>query len=177
MASPFPSQPQSRLLGAGGPIHALTYSSSPGTYILTGSADRAIRLYNPLPRPGPGSSGEEAGVGRLIQTYAAHGYGVLDITVARFEPLFTLHPFPYSLFCRHHPVSSPLRQPFLLFCPPGPGTPAKAQETQGQCALFFRRGGSECLSLGCQYGQDDSPLRGQWGAYGTHQYRVFWRDR
>jgi WD40 repeat protein len=78
----FPSRPKSRLLDSTGPIHALTYSSPPGTYILTGSADRSIRLYNPFPK----SANTEisvVGPSRLIQTYVAHGYEVLDIAVSR----------------------------------------------------------------------------------------------
>lgn len=76
-----------------GPIHAISYSASPGTYILTGSADRSIRLYNPFPSQSqtlnPSSSitskSESAAsipAGRLIQTYAAHGYEVLSLAVA-----------------------------------------------------------------------------------------------
>ncbi|ODA78393.1 hypothetical protein RJ55_05774 [Drechmeria coniospora] len=69
-----------------GPVHAVAYSASPGTYIITGSADRSIRLYNPFPsttipeiRP---SAKPAVPQGRLIQTYAAHGYEVLSINVA-----------------------------------------------------------------------------------------------
>ncbi|KAG7288894.1 hypothetical protein NEMBOFW57_005254 [Staphylotrichum longicolle] len=43
----FPTRPVAQLLGSSGPVHAVTYSASPGTYILTGSSDRSIRLYNP----------------------------------------------------------------------------------------------------------------------------------
>ncbi|KAL8392754.1 hypothetical protein RB595_002807 [Gaeumannomyces hyphopodioides] len=76
----FPSKPVSQLLGSNGPVHAVAYSASPGTYILAGSADRNIRLYNPSPASGPaaGSPAE----GRLIQTYSAHGYEVLSLAVA-----------------------------------------------------------------------------------------------
>ncbi|KAG5996140.1 hypothetical protein E4U52_007224 [Claviceps spartinae] len=84
----FPDTPAAYLLGSSGPIHAVKYSTTPGSYILTGSADRAIRLYNPfpstvLPEP-PSSSTGKASVpqGRLIQTYAAHGYEVLSLDVA-----------------------------------------------------------------------------------------------
>lgn len=57
----------------------MTYSSSPGTYILTGSSDRSIRLYNPgSTARGPSAVPE----GRLIQTYSAHGYEVLSISVS-----------------------------------------------------------------------------------------------
>ncbi|KAI6359702.1 hypothetical protein MCOR25_006969 [Pyricularia grisea] len=76
----FPGKPVSQLVGSNGPIHAVAYSASPGTYILTGSADRSIRLYNPQPTTSAadGSLPE----GRLIQTYSAHGYEVLSLAVA-----------------------------------------------------------------------------------------------
>ncbi|KAH8591462.1 WD40-repeat-containing domain protein [Bisporella sp. PMI_857] len=80
----FPSKPLTQLLGSIGPVHALTYSSSPSTYILTGSSDRSIRLYNPSR-----AASSQAANGlpppknaQLIQTYSAHGYEVLDISVA-----------------------------------------------------------------------------------------------
>ncbi|PTB62842.1 WD domain-containing protein [Trichoderma citrinoviride] len=82
----FPDKPVAHLLGSNGPVHAVTYSASPGTYILTGSADRSIRLYNPFPstavpeiRP---SAKPAIPQGRLIQTYAAHGYEVTSLAVA-----------------------------------------------------------------------------------------------
>ncbi|KAF4989732.1 hypothetical protein FDECE_14614 [Fusarium decemcellulare] len=82
----FPDEPAAHLLGANGPVHALAYSASPGTYILTGSADRSIRLYNPFPStslPGEDRHSRPAvPQGRLIQTYAAHGYEVLSLAVA-----------------------------------------------------------------------------------------------
>ncbi|RSM10971.1 hypothetical protein CEP52_003223 [Fusarium oligoseptatum] len=83
----FPAEPAAHLLGANGPVHALAYSASPGTYILTGSADRSIRLYNPFPSttvPGEDRRSSKPVVpqGRLIQTYAAHGYEVLSLAVA-----------------------------------------------------------------------------------------------
>ncbi|KAK3378257.1 WD40-repeat-containing domain protein [Podospora didyma] len=86
----FPQKPLSQLLGSNGPVHAVSYSASPGTYILTGSADRSIRLYNPSPsatattaagRPSSLSS-LPLPEGRLIQTYSAHGYEVLSLAVA-----------------------------------------------------------------------------------------------
>ncbi|KAI2782058.1 WD40 repeat-like protein [Daldinia loculata] len=88
----FPDKPIAHLLGSNGPVHALAYSASPGTYILAGSADRSIRLYNPQPstsihpnshitkKSNPGSPAVPEG--RLIQTYSAHGYEVLSLTVA-----------------------------------------------------------------------------------------------
>ncbi|MCJ1225604.1 hypothetical protein MMC12_002253 [Toensbergia leucococca] len=59
----------------GSPVHCVTYSAGLGQYILTGSSDRAIHLYNPakaslaVPKSG------------LVQTYSAHGYEVLDLAV------------------------------------------------------------------------------------------------
>ncbi|GAP84165.1 putative WD domain-containing protein [Rosellinia necatrix] len=98
----FPDKPVSHLLGSGGPVHALAYSASPGTYVLAGSSDRSVRLYNPQPATtnqqhsshlskkgasnsaAGGRGGEAAAVpeGRLIQTYSAHGYPVLSLSVS-----------------------------------------------------------------------------------------------
>ncbi|PMD21618.1 WD domain-containing protein [Hyaloscypha hepaticicola] len=80
----FPSKPLTQLLGSNGPVHALTYSSSPSTYILTGSSDRSIRLYNPSrsPAQAPPSTLAPPKPTQLIQTYTAHGYEVLDIAVS-----------------------------------------------------------------------------------------------
>ncbi|KAI1310097.1 WD40-repeat-containing domain protein [Xylaria venustula] len=95
----FPNKPIAHLLGSSGPIHALAYSASPGTYVLAGSSDRSIRLYNPQPssttsittshHPPPSSHLSKKGAsnpavpqGRLIQTYSAHGYEVLSLSVS-----------------------------------------------------------------------------------------------
>ncbi|KAI4262346.1 MAG: hypothetical protein L6R42_002478 [Xanthoria sp. 1 TBL-2021] len=56
--------------------------SGQGQYILTGSSDRSIRLYNPAK-----SSGSSVGSG-LVQTYSAHGYEVLDISVTEDNARF-----------------------------------------------------------------------------------------
>ncbi|ROW08897.1 hypothetical protein VMCG_02865 [Cytospora schulzeri] len=79
------------------PIHALAYSASPGTYILTGSADRTIRLYNPSPSTSihPANSyitkqqqqqqqrtADSLPEGRLIQSYQAHSHEVLSLAVS-----------------------------------------------------------------------------------------------
>nr|POE72770.1 wd repeat domain-containing protein 83 [Quercus suber] len=76
---PFPTIAQTRLKppvtnnsnpNAGlSAVHALKFSSGTGQYLLTGSSDRHIRLYNPS-------------TSRLLQTYAAHGYEILDLAVA-----------------------------------------------------------------------------------------------
>ncbi|KAL1619642.1 Septin spn4 [Diplodia seriata] len=71
MTAQFPTRQIARLSGHNGPVHAVTYSAGIGQYILTGCADRSIRLFN------PGRSG-----GLLVQEYEAHGYEVLDIAVA-----------------------------------------------------------------------------------------------
>lgn len=91
----FPYKPVAFLTGANGPIHALAYSASPGTYILAGSADRSIRLYNPSPstsihpansyitkqQHSKQQSQESLPEGRLIQSYQAHSHEVLSLAV------------------------------------------------------------------------------------------------
>ncbi|RYC54671.1 hypothetical protein CHU98_g11538, partial [Xylaria longipes] len=89
----FPDRPIAHLLGSSGPVHALAYSASPGTYVLAGSSDRSIRLYNPQPSTGNHASSSHLSKkstsspvvvpeGRLIQTYSAHGYEVLSLSVS-----------------------------------------------------------------------------------------------
>ncbi|KAF1967472.1 mitogen-activated protein kinase organizer 1 [Bimuria novae-zelandiae CBS 107.79] len=79
----FPSTPIAKLTGHTGPVHAVAYSSSPHTYLLTGSADRTIRLFNPSKAPpssvAPASSAAYAP--GLVTKYSAHGYEVLSIDV------------------------------------------------------------------------------------------------
>lgn len=65
-----------------GPVNAVTFSSSPGTYLLTGSSDRDIHLTRALPTSSAGSKGVPPTTTTPIQKYAAHGYSVLDIAVA-----------------------------------------------------------------------------------------------
>ncbi|GAB7351006.1 hypothetical protein MBLNU459_g1498t1 [Dothideomycetes sp. NU459] len=70
---PAPSERQQTPSGdsdsSRGQVLALSYSAGSGQYILTGSTDRSIRLYNPH-------------TSALIQSYSAHGYEVLDLAVA-----------------------------------------------------------------------------------------------
>ena len=67
--TPFPTHPIARLTDHNGPVHALAFSAGSGQHLLTGSSDRQIRLFNPS-------------TSRLIQTYSAHGYDVLDLAVS-----------------------------------------------------------------------------------------------
>lgn len=81
--SSFPTTPIAKLTGHTGPVHAVAYSSASQTYILTGSSDRTIRLYNPSKAPptsvAPAQS--SAYVPGLVNKYSAHGYEVLSIDV------------------------------------------------------------------------------------------------
>ncbi|KXG49637.1 uncharacterized protein PGRI_056050 [Penicillium griseofulvum] len=62
-----------------GPVNAVTFSSSGGTYVLTGSTDRAIHLSRAIPNSNSTTAVETT---TPIQKYEAHGYSVLDIAVA-----------------------------------------------------------------------------------------------
>lgn len=75
MSSQFPLTPLAQLSGHNGPVHALTFSAGSGQYILTGSQDRVVRLFNPATK-------------RLIQSYRAHGYEVLDLAVSEDNARF-----------------------------------------------------------------------------------------
>ncbi len=61
-------------------MNAATFSGGPGTYILTGSTDRAVHLSRAVPNSNNASSVVETT--SPIQKYEAHGYSVLDIAVA-----------------------------------------------------------------------------------------------
>ncbi|GAQ43799.1 WD domain protein [Aspergillus niger] len=75
----FPTQLAHTLRTHNGPVNAVTFSSYPGTYVLTGSTDRAIHLSRAIPNNNNGSAAETTSP---IQKYEAHGYSVLDIAVA-----------------------------------------------------------------------------------------------
>ncbi|OQD88145.1 hypothetical protein PENANT_c004G06008 [Penicillium antarcticum] len=62
-----------------GPVNAVTFSSYPGTYILTGSSDRTVHLTRAIPNT---KTNEPIETTSPIQKYEAHGYSVLDIAVA-----------------------------------------------------------------------------------------------
>ncbi|KNG47737.1 mitogen-activated protein kinase organizer 1 [Stemphylium lycopersici] len=82
----FPSTPIAKLTGHNGIVHAVAYSSGTQSYILTGSSDRTIRLYNPKnappnsTAPTPSSQQQQRPPG-LVNKYTAHGYEVLSIDV------------------------------------------------------------------------------------------------
>lgn len=81
--SAFPATPIAKLTGHNGIVHAVAYSSGSSSYILTGSADRTIRLYNPQKAP-PSSvapTTNSAYPAGLVNKYNAHGYEVLSIDV------------------------------------------------------------------------------------------------
>jgi mitogen-activated protein kinase organizer 1 len=81
--SSFPTTPIAKLTGHNGIVHAVAYSSGSSSYILTGSSDRTIRLFNPQKAP-PSSvapSTSSAYPAGLVNKYTAHGYEVLSIDV------------------------------------------------------------------------------------------------
>ncbi|ORX97458.1 WD40-repeat-containing domain protein [Clohesyomyces aquaticus] len=75
--SRFPTRPIARLGGHGGIVHAITYSSGSSDFILTGCADRTIRLYN-ISRASLDSGNPTSG---LVKKFSAHGYEVLSLAV------------------------------------------------------------------------------------------------
>jgi mitogen-activated protein kinase organizer 1 len=79
----FPTTPFAKLTGHNGIVHAVAYSSGTQSYILTGSSDRTIRLYNPQKAPlsSVAPSAPNAYPPGLVSKYSAHGYEVLSIDV------------------------------------------------------------------------------------------------
>ncbi|PGH12411.1 hypothetical protein AJ80_06718 [Polytolypa hystricis UAMH7299] len=85
----FPTSQLHVLKTHNGPVNAISFSSSPGTYLLTGSSDRAIHLTRALPSSTSSSSSSSTTASPTdpptttspIQKYEAHGYSVLDIAV------------------------------------------------------------------------------------------------
>ncbi|PGH11925.1 hypothetical protein AJ79_04617 [Helicocarpus griseus UAMH5409] len=64
-----------------GPVNAICFSSSPGTYLLTGSSDRSVHLCRALPNTSTDTSDTAPVTTTPIQRYAKHGYSVLDLAV------------------------------------------------------------------------------------------------
>ncbi|KAF2826940.1 WD40 repeat-like protein [Ophiobolus disseminans] len=79
----FPTIPIAKLSGHNGIVHAVAYSSGSQSYILTGSSDRTIRLYNPKKAPPSSVAPAASNVypPGLVNKYSAHGYEVLSIHV------------------------------------------------------------------------------------------------
>lgn len=78
----LPKAPSPTKLTNPGPVNALTFSSSPGTYLLTGSSDRSIHLSRAVPNNSNNPHALPAETTSPIQRYDAHGYSVLDVAVA-----------------------------------------------------------------------------------------------
>ncbi|KAL4804913.1 WD40-repeat-containing domain protein [Aspergillus unguis] len=79
----FPTQLAHTLKTHNGPVNAVTFSGGPGTYVLTGSTDRAIHLSRAIPNANSkNAAGSAIETTSPIQKYEAHGYTVLDIAVA-----------------------------------------------------------------------------------------------
>ncbi|KAJ5512221.1 hypothetical protein N7463_001773 [Penicillium fimorum] len=76
----FPTRHIHTLKTHNGPVNAVTFSSSGGTYVLTGSSDRAVHLSRAIPTSSNSATAVETT--SPIQKYEAHGYSVLDIAVA-----------------------------------------------------------------------------------------------
>ena len=79
----FPATPIARLSGHNGLVHAVAYSSGSQSYILTGSSDRTIRLYNPQKAAPSSATSSNSAIhpAGLVNKYSAHGYEVLSIDV------------------------------------------------------------------------------------------------
>ncbi|KAI4163660.1 MAG: hypothetical protein LQ342_002694 [Letrouitia transgressa] len=78
----FPKQELTELTGHAGTSPAFKQ-------ILTGSSDRTIQLYNPSKTSSLSSAPQGGGpASGLVQTYSAHGYEVLDLSVAHDNARF-----------------------------------------------------------------------------------------
>ncbi|GAM36282.1 vacuolar glutathione S-conjugate transporter [Talaromyces pinophilus] len=82
----FPSRHVHTLKTHNGPVNTVIFSSYPGTYVLTGSTDRAIHLSRALPSTDTQSIVETT---QPIQKYEAHGYSILDIAVSSDNSRFS----------------------------------------------------------------------------------------
>ncbi|CAG8159530.1 unnamed protein product [Penicillium salamii] len=76
----FPTRHVHTLKTHNGPVNAVTYSNASGTYVLTGSSDKAVHLSRAVLNDSNGASPAETT--SPIQKYEAHGYSVLDVAVA-----------------------------------------------------------------------------------------------
>ncbi|WEW56155.1 hypothetical protein PRK78_001590 [Emydomyces testavorans] len=79
-AQSFPTTCLHTIKTHNGPVNAVIFSSSPGTYLLTGSSDRDVHLCRAVPPPSNSASPNPVTTSP-IQKYEAHGYSVLDLAV------------------------------------------------------------------------------------------------
>ncbi|KAF2203808.1 WD40 repeat-like protein [Delitschia confertaspora ATCC 74209] len=89
----FPTRPVAKLSGHNGAVHAVTYSHGTSQYVLTGCADRTIRLFKPDRAPLTAdtrstSSRPIANPPGLLQKYSAHGYEVLSLDISTSNERF-----------------------------------------------------------------------------------------
>ena len=116
-----------------GPIQALTYSSGSGQYLLSGSSDRTINLYNPA--KACGSSPAAA----LIQSFkGVHAYEVLSIAVSTDNSRFTSAGGDQSVFLWDVATAQTLRR----FGPVG------GRGRRVECLAFAGEGDSIVMSGG-----------------------------
>ena len=66
---PLPRAVHKILSNHKGPVNVARYSKGSATYVLTGGADRSVKLWN-------------ANSGTEVKTFAAHGYEVLSVCVS-----------------------------------------------------------------------------------------------
>ncbi|KAI5295087.1 hypothetical protein KEM52_002391 [Ascosphaera acerosa] len=82
-SSRLPHAPLHTLYTHSGPVNAVCFSQNAGTYVLTGSSDRAIHLSRAVPTTGGrASSHASPATSTPIQRYNEHAYGVLDLAVS-----------------------------------------------------------------------------------------------
>ena len=90
-------------------MHALVFSSGSGQYLLSGSADRTIKLYNPARVFG--EQNQQASSAALIQSYSGvHGYEVLSISVASDNSRFVSAGVDKTVFLWDVPTAQTLRR-------------------------------------------------------------------
>ena len=70
-SSPLPRRLHATLEGHKGTVHIATYARGAAKYVLSGGADRTIRLWNP-------------DTGAEIKVYKGHGYEVISIAMQAY---------------------------------------------------------------------------------------------
>ncbi|KZP34292.1 nuclear mRNA splicing protein [Athelia psychrophila] len=82
---PVPRTLHTTLNGHKGSVHVARYSKGAATYVLTGGADRSVRLWN-------------ANLGNEIKAFNAHGYEVLSVCVSHDNSKFASSGGDKSVF-------------------------------------------------------------------------------